>query len=122
MTVGKEVSQMPGASDNGGDLGTIKKGERGTVFDDFAFNPDITPGTLSSIVRDDAVTTRGGYWLIKVLAEDQDKTLSQTDRDSLRTRLYYEWVYSLWGNKDNKVESLITDDQKSWAVSQAQKA
>ena len=121
ITVGKEVSQMPGAKDNGGDLGTIKKGERGVVFDDFAFKPEVAPGTLSGVIRDDQVTTRGGYWLVKVLAEDKDKTLSQTDHDSLRDRLYYDWVASLWADQNNKIEAPITDEQKVWAINQSKK-
>ncbi len=121
VTVGKEVSQMPGAKDNGGDLGFIEKGERGDVFDNFAFNPDVAPGTLSQVIRDDAVLTKGGYWLVKVLAEDKDKMLSQDDRENLKNRMYYEWVSSLWADKDNKVESFVTEEQKNWARDQSQK-
>jgi parvulin-like peptidyl-prolyl isomerase len=121
VTVGKEVSQMPGAKDNGGDLGFINKGERGDIFDDFAFNAAVADGALSQVIRDDEVTTRGGFWLVKVLAEDKDKLLSQTDRDALRNRLYYEWVSSLWADKDNKVESFITEEQKNWAREQSKK-
>lgn len=121
VTVGKEVSQMPGAKDNGGDIGFIKKGDRGAVFDDFAFSPDVAPGTLSQVIRDDAVLTRGGYWLVKVLTEDKDKMLSQQDRENLKNRMYYEWVSSLWADKDNKVESFVTEEQKNWARDQSKK-
>ena len=121
VTVGKEVSQMPGAKDNGGDLGFIKKGERGDVFDNFAFDPNVAAGTLSQVIRDDAVLTKGGYWLVKVLAEDKDKMLSQTDRENLKNRLYYEWVSSLWADKDNKVESFVTEEQKNWASEQSKR-
>jgi len=121
VTVGKEVSQMPGAKDNGGDLGFIKKGERGDVFDNFAFDPNVAAGILSQVVRDDAVLTKGGYWLVKVLAEDKDKMLSQDDRENLKNRLYYEWASSLWADKDNKVESFVTEEQKNWARDQSKK-
>lgn len=121
VTVGKEVSQMPGAKDNGGDIGFINKGDRGAIFDNFVFDPIVTPGTLSQSIYDDNTTTRGGYWLVKVLAEDKDKILSQTDRNSLKNRMYFEWVSSLWGNKDNKIESFITPDQINWAKEQSKK-
>lgn len=114
-TVAIEVSQMPGAKDNGGDLGFINKGDRGGVFDDFAFNNPVKDGALSKIVRDDQVQTRGGYWLIKVLAEDKDKTLSQLDRNALKSKMYYEWVAALWADTNNKVESFLTDEMKQWA-------
>jgi len=115
IAVAKEVSQIPGVKDNGGDLGYIKKGDRSATFDDFAFKPEVAVGTLGQIVRDDQTQTRGGYWLIRVLAEDKDKTLSQPDRNALKNRTYYEWVATLWSDKNNKVESFLTDEMKQWA-------
>jgi parvulin-like peptidyl-prolyl isomerase len=114
MAVAKEVSQLPGAKD-GSDLGYIKKGDRGATFDDFAFKPEVAVGTLGQVVRDDQVQTRGGYWLIQVLTEDKDKTLSQVDRSALKNKTYYEWVASLWADKNNKVENFLTDELKQWA-------
>jgi parvulin-like peptidyl-prolyl isomerase len=122
VTVAKEVSQMPGAKDNGSDLGYIKKGDRGATFDDFAFKPETKDGDLGQIVRDDQVQTRGGYWLIQVLTEDKDKTLSQPDRNALKNKAYYEWVASLWSDTNNKVESFLSDEMKQWAKDASKKS
>jgi parvulin-like peptidyl-prolyl isomerase len=113
ITVAKEVSQLPGVQDNGGDLGYINKGDRGA---------EVAVGTLGQIVRDDQIQTRGGSWLIKVLAEDKDKTLSQIDRSALKNKAYYDWVASLWADSNNKVESFLTDEMKQWAKDTSTKA
>jgi len=115
-TVAKEISQLPGVKDDGGDLGLISKGDRGGIFDSFAFNPDTKEGDLSQILRDDQVQTKGGYWLVKVLAEDKDKIMSQQDRNTEKNKAYYDWVASLWADPNNKVESVITDEMTQWAM------
>lgn len=121
VTVGKEVSHMPGASENGGDIGFINKGNRGPLFDSYIFAESTEIGAVSEPIYDTVTQTRSGYWLIKVLSEDPDKTLSQQDRNAIKSRTYYEWVSELWKNPDNKIETLVTPEQIEWAKEQSKK-
>lgn len=113
--IAKELSQLPGAKTDGGDLGFINKGDRGGVFDNFAFNAATKDGDISAIIRDDQVQTRGGYWLVKVLTADKDKIMSQQDHTALVNKTYYDWVSALWKDPNNKVESFLTPEMMQWA-------
>jgi len=115
----KEFSQMSGATDNGGDLGFVKKGLASENFDAFVFDPDSQEGTLSDPIRDGKMLTSGGYWLIEVLDEDQDRLLSNDDRDSIRKKSYDDWANDLKNDPGKNVEVLITDEQKQWAKERA---
>ncbi|MFH1678661.1 MAG: peptidylprolyl isomerase [Candidatus Omnitrophota bacterium] len=71
----RQYSRAQSAS-SGGDLGFIKKGQRGadfSQFDDVAFSPSLTAGQLSSIFKG-----KGGYYILKVqeIRGGQLRTLS----------------------------------------------
>jgi parvulin-like peptidyl-prolyl isomerase len=118
-TVAKELSQDSGSKDNGGDLGSVTADEINSVYKDFVINAE--PGTLSQPIKDTTVTTKGGYWLVKVLEEDDNRQIEDSDRDILKDKVLNEWVSSLWDNPDNKVENYLDDEKKAWAVDQATK-
>jgi len=121
-TLAREFSQLAGVEENEGDLGEVSPGEKSAAFDEFVFNLDIEVGTLSEPIRDETITTEGGYWLVKVLDKDEDRPISKEDRDMLKNKVMDEWVSSLWNNPDNKIDdSLLDDEQKAWAVNQALK-
>jgi hypothetical protein len=92
------------------------------VVEQFVFDPDTELGTLSDPIRDDTVTTKGGYWLIKVTAEDTNRQIEKADRDWLKTKLLNQWLSSLWVNPENKVDDSSLDDAtKAWAIEQAKR-
>lgn len=116
-TVAKELSQDSGSKDKGGDLGSVTADEINSVYKDFVINAE--PGTLSQPIKDTTVTTKGGYWLVKVLEEEDNRQIEESDRDILKDKVLNEWVSSLWDNPDNKVESYLDNEKKMWAVDQA---
>ena len=74
-------------------------------------------GALSEPIRDDTVTTKSGYWLIKVLDEDNNRQLEEEDREILKDRAFNEWVTSLWDDPDNEVDDSYLDAaRKAWAI------
>jgi len=118
----KEHSQLPGVEENGGDLGMVIKGDKPPAFDEFVFNPELELERLSEPIRDDTVSTRGGYWLVKVVAEDDDRQIEYEDRDILIYKALREWAASLWLDPANEVDHSYLDDvKKAWAVEQALK-
>lgn len=110
----KELSQHTTA-ENGGDLGWLSPGMIGSPVDDFAFNDEIEPGTLSEPLRDEAFTTKGGYWLFKVLGIEE-REIAGENRDILKANLFEEWVKSLWDNPENIIESYLDGTKIAWAL------
>ena len=117
-TLAKELSQLPGAEENGGELSIIPE-MMTPAFDGFVFDNNIELGTLSEPIRDETLVTKGGYWLIKVLDKDDNRPIEDEDRDLLKARVFDEWVTSLLDDPNNKVDnSFLDDERKAWAVEQ----
>lgn len=118
-TLAREFSQLEGVKENGGDLGPIKKGEKTAAFDQFAFNTDIPLKTLSPPIRDEESTTRGGYWLVKIVDKAGDRKITDEDRDLLKAKHFEDWVAELLLDPETKIDdSYLTSEKKAWAVLQ----
>jgi parvulin-like peptidyl-prolyl isomerase len=116
-TLAKELSQEPKSKENGGDLGLVSQGSMSAAFEGYVFNPEVKTGVLSAPIRDDTVSTKGGYWLIDVLDRDSDRQLETDDRDYLMTKALNEWVSSLWADPGNKVDdSYLNAGKKLWVI------
>jgi len=84
--------------------------------EEFVFNPELKLETLSQPIRDESVNTKGGYWLLKVLAEQSDRKISDDDRDLLKAKALDGWVVLLWADPSNKIESYLDDTKKLFAL------
>jgi hypothetical protein len=62
------------------------------------------------------VATTGGYWLVRVLEREDDRVISEDDRDLLSAMALDVWVLGLWDSYSNKIESYLTDEMKQWAI------
>ncbi|MCD6453538.1 MAG: peptidylprolyl isomerase [Dehalococcoidales bacterium] len=110
----KELSQDSASKAKGGDLDWIGINELIDPAKDFVADAEL--GSLSEPIEDDTITTQGGYWLVKVLDKDDNRQLSDDDRDTLKAQLLDDWVTSLWDNPDNKIESYLDEDKVAWAI------
>jgi len=120
-TLAKEFSRLEGVEENEGEY-EITTGMISPAMEEFVFNPETALETISEPIRDDTITTEGGYWLIKVLAKDEDRRIDKEDRDLLKSAVLDEWVSSLWDDPENEVDdSYLDDEKKSWAMEQATK-
>jgi len=118
----KDLSQLYGAEYDEGGLGTIEPGMMSPVFDEFVFNPEIELDTLSEPIRDEEITTRGGYWLIRVIDKEENRPIDDEDREMLMAKTFEEWVSSLWDDPENDVDgSYLDEEKKAWAIEQATK-
>jgi len=113
----KELSQHDESKEEGGDLGWLTSGEINAVYQDFVLNAE--PGTLSQPIKDEAVTTKGGYWLVEVLDEEDNRQIEDSDRDFFKQKALDEWVSSLWDNPENEVESYLDEEKQAWAIDKA---
>ncbi len=116
-TLAAELSQTGDAEETGGDLGWLTPGIIVSDFDDFIFDSEVELGTLSEPIRDEGTVTTGGYWLLMVLDIDDNREISDEDRDLLKNSLLYEWFSALWDDPENEVDHSYLDDEKiMWAV------
>jgi len=117
-TLAKELSQHYVTKEAGGEFDWLTPGTMSPAFDEFVFNCEV--GTLSEPIRDDTVATTKGYWLLKVLDEDDNREISDEERDLLLGMALNEWVTSLWDDPENEIDdSYLDDEKKAWAISRA---
>jgi len=111
----KELSQLEGAEENGGDLDWLTAELMGPALSEFVFNPELELETLSEPIRD-AVETTGGYWLLEVLDIDEYRQIEDEDRVLLKTKLLDDWMSGLWEDPENKVEDYLDYEKQMWAI------
>lgn len=106
----KQYSQ-DASKDNGGDLGWKVPGMDSTMLGRMLAAMEVKQ--LSDAIRDDTVTTKGGYWLVQVLNREE-RALDKTTSDVLLDECLSAWVEGLM--KEAKVENLLDQAQKDKAV------
>lgn len=107
----KQYSQHV-SGEEGGELGWTRGGLLNRTI--VAFAEQLEPDELSKPVVDESVRTRGGYWLVKVVDRDANRQLDDETRETLKARLFAEWVNELRG--ESLIEDYLTEEQKVWAV------
>jgi len=107
-----QLSQHDESRDDGGSLGWLNPGELSTPVDEFIFNPEIEEGTASRPIRDENITTKGGYWLIKVIDRDDNRQIEDSDRDLLKAEALNKWIEALWNDPENKIEDYLDDEKE----------
>jgi len=112
----EEFSQHEASKENGGEFEIDSKGLFGTAFDEFIFDPELELGTLSQPIKDDTISTGGGYWLIKVVDADNDRQLDEDDRNALKWDAMSQWLEGLPDDPDYTVESFMDEDKINWAI------
>ncbi len=116
----EEYSQHDEFIKQGGDFGWLALGDMSTAFDGFAFDLGVEVEMLSEAIRDEAATTEGGYWLVKVSDIDDNKELVDEGRDLLKSEALNEWGSSLWDDPEYEIDdSYLTAEKKEWAVQRA---
>ncbi len=120
-TLAKEFSLLEEVEENEGEY-SLAPGTTSPALDEFMFDPETALETLSEPIRDETITTEGGYWLIKVVAEDENRRIENEDKDWLKAKALNEWANSLWDDPANIVDdSYLDDEKKAWAIEQAVK-
>jgi len=87
------------------------------ILEEYAFSSEA--GVLSQPVYDEEITTEGGYWLIKVVAIEDNRLIEDNDRDLLKAVALNDWASSLWDDPENIIEVYLDSSQIAWAVEKA---
>jgi len=120
-TLAKELSQHVATKETGGDFDWVSLEDvvAGATFAAWADIFELETGVVSEPIRDDTEVTTGGYWLLRVLGKEDNKQISDDDRNLLKTKALDEWVFSLWYDPGNEVNSYLTGEMKEWAIEKA---
>ena len=120
-TLAKELSQHKATKEEGGDFGWVPVEDLTTniVFAAWLNVPEQELEVVSEPLRDFSEVTTGGYWLLKVLDKDDDKQITDEDRDLLKTKAFNEWVSSLWDDPENEVNAYLTQEMVDFAIERA---
>lgn len=113
-----EHSQMKGVAENKGEW-LVSPGEMEPVVDAYAFNLSLDPGVISEPLRDETVTTKGGYWLIEVPDQDADRRIDTEYRAYLKAKAFDEWMAALVDDEGNEIVNYLDAEKTSWAIEQA---
>ncbi len=118
-TLASELSQLPGADEDSGDLGWLTPGSTSQIVSDFVFDSETELGIISEPISDETTSTSGGYWLFKIMGSGI-KEISDEDRDSLVTQSINDWLESLMDDPGNNVIIYLDNDMRTFAVAKAQ--
>ena len=118
-TLAKEFSQHDVSKEKGGDLDVTSPDMISSALSKFVFDPEVELETLSQPIRDEAVTTKGGYWLLKVVDIEENRKISDEDKELLKNVALNKWIEATVNNPDNKVESYLDDEKMAWAIRRA---
>ncbi len=118
-TLAEEFSQHEASRENGGDFEVTSADMMSSAFSEFVFDPEVELETLSQPIRDDEVSTEGGYWLIEVVDIDDNREIEEENRDLLKGDALSKWVEALWDDPDNNIVSYLDEEKKLWAIMHA---
>ncbi|MFC1898775.1 peptidylprolyl isomerase [Chloroflexota bacterium] len=76
-------------------------------------------GTLSEPIHDVDQVTSGGYWLLKVLAVEENRQMSEGDLELLTTQAFDVWLLTLWSEAESDLKNYMTEEDRDWAVERA---
>ncbi|MFC1946172.1 peptidylprolyl isomerase, partial [Chloroflexota bacterium] len=114
-----EVSRHDTSRENGGDLGNVEAGSLTAAMEEYIFdNPEMELGRHSAPIEDVTMTTKGGYWLVEVLANEPDSQISEEDRMSMKDELFGEWLGALQNDPAYVIDHSYLDAERiTWAIS-----
>jgi parvulin-like peptidyl-prolyl isomerase len=109
-TLAKEYSQDAASKDKGGEFGTIPENASGD-FRNAALA--LQENEISQPVKD-AVQTTGGYWLVKLIDRESNRTLDEDSRNQLVNKAFAGWAEGL--AKDATLENYLDPDKLQWVI------
>ncbi len=116
-TLATEFSQHSASKDNGGEFEMTSTDTVSSAFDEFVFDPEVELETLSQPIRDEEMSTTGGYWLIKITEADDNRQIDDENRNLLKSDALNQWASGLMDNPDYNVVSYLDDEKMLWAIS-----
>ena len=110
-----EFSLHEDSSADGGEI-TLSTGATTDAFDEYVFDPGVELGVLSPVIRDEQIALTGGYWLIQVLASEEDREIDEENLLLLTGDIFNTWFGEIENDPDNVIVSYLDEEKTQWAV------
>ncbi len=122
----EEYSQYTESKEKYGDLGLLTRTDNtatlvSATFDEYIFNPDTETGVWSDPIPDTAFVTQGGCWLVEVVEKEDNRLLSDEDREYLIDEAYMEWLNNILLEYASDIDKSGLEDILTWAIARAEK-
>jgi len=112
----KELSELSGAADSGAELGwMIETQDAG----DFQVLFDLPLNEISTPISDNQTETKGGYWVFNVLEKDDNRGLTNDQKNMLINDFLERCSAELEKDPEYSVESLLTEEMRVFAINEA---
>jgi len=125
-TLADTYSQYTPSREKHGELGILTKTDNTTpvvsdLFDVYAFGSSTQLGKWSDPIQDIKFSTQGGYWLVKLVEKEDDRPLSDEDRQYLIDEAYNDWLTDLHLQYNSEIDISGLSDVLSWVIDRAKK-
>jgi peptidyl-prolyl cis-trans isomerase SurA len=114
-----ELSQFLNAADDKGDIGYINRDTEHSAFIEFVFDSGAALGSLSQPIADEDQPTQGGYWLVEVRDVEDDRQLSEENRDMLINKAFQDWLEAITSDPANQVTIFLDEEMRAFAIAEA---
>jgi parvulin-like peptidyl-prolyl isomerase len=113
-------SQYSPSKEGHGELGLVASSENiSDTFNKYVYNPDVQLGVWSDPISETIFYTKGGAWLVQLIDKDNDRKLSDEDRETLINKAYNDWANNLWAAASADIINNLTDEEQQWAFDRA---
>ena len=101
------------------DLGWITTSST-DVYKSYIFDTTIAVGTVSTPIKDTSQSTKGGYWLFKVVGSTTGD-ISSDDKTDLTNKAFNDWLTALQADTvNNTIVNSLDQAKKDFATAQAE--
>jgi len=114
-TLAEEYSQA-WSDEDGADLGWLAAGGASDVFDEFVFDSETELNVISGPIRDESISTAGGYWLLRI-PDGGVREISDDDRDLIIEKAMQEWLDSILEDPENILIIYLDEGMREFAIS-----
>ncbi|OGN92286.1 MAG: hypothetical protein A2Z75_01570, partial [Chloroflexi bacterium RBG_13_50_10] len=112
----KELSELPTAAESGAEMGWMVEGE---VDSSFEVLFDMPLNEISAPIGNNLNQTKGGYWVFNVLEKDDNRELTNVQKNKLIDDLLERLSAELEKDPDYNVEVLLTEETRVLAINEA---
>lgn len=130
--ISDEFTQYSLSKENHGELGLVQRvsnedGSWNTIvsvdFDEYVYSDNISLGVWSEPVLETTLWTQGGYWLVEVVDRQDDRELSEEDRNTLIGNKYDEWLEGIKALAADSADSQgVTDEIRQRVIKEVSKS
>jgi len=125
-TLADTYSQYTPSKEKHGELGILARADNTTTvvsapFDAYVFDPATELGKWSDPISDTKFSTLAGYWLVKLVEKEDDRPLSDEDRQYLIDEAYNDWLTDLYLQYNPEIDISGLSGVLTWAIERAKK-